>query len=1006
MSNPEFKKTILIGLGGVGQQILLNVKRLLMDTYGAVPPSVKMLSLDTDLPENAMQSAHSEQMYSFGPDEFLHLTISDPKGFIEGSESVRKWYVLPMPVGAITNGAGAVRQNGRLALFFHIAEVLRRIDTMNSTLADDRLQQRMANAKSELGSSKNFSLSQKPTEVIVCGSLAGGTGSGTFLDMGILLRDSIPNALINGYFMLYWPFRDKAFANRIKGNMYAALSELENIQSIMYGNKDFTPYHVKYGDKTITVDKAPYNLCHLIDGRKEHGEVINEVQDINEAIGNGIFLGMSSMIYKVNSVTDNLLSHINVASPTLWDGHYARYSSIGVGSIYYPARELHGWVSSGSAVNLCNLALNEVRGGDAEAQERRQQEIELDFKRFCESHGLRRELVPGRLCEQIPIEFEMERGDCADTEMLQSRLENVEQSLTVDLTKSFEAKGKPFLENVLLTLDSKFKDFSNIENGTSKDSAYREAWIDYAIGAVQALIDQTTTDMNNTEQKIINFRTDATNRMELATKARYIPIIGGPRKNRVEEWQQTAISLLGAVAMRKRFEFEKKFYIALVNHAEKLRPEHVPTLNEYESLLTSVLRILEKKHSQEESYLQRIEKKSAQIVVGAGKVILTSKEDSGLRSADSFKLSYDAFKKASNINSSEDYLKFSKGDPTRLAALFAGYAGEAWKDIKQFGVQDVLEWIAKDNGRKEIENKKNRGIVLSALEEEQIIKDETYKYLSEQIGHLFRISSALWSYNRGRLSEIQSLNYDHIINVGVPEQKAGEAIYNNIVRGAREKYGYRADHSFSGTGDQKRIWLLNYAAALPVYFLADLPDIKEKYEEEIVPTYHIDKYLEMNVPDLFPISDSANTALRILAMAIVQGIDVIRDTYPKDGERGHEFTCDSDSVKKVNSGSAATWKLFRTMYTDVANSKELREALLKNLKEKVTSMQLTNPDGLKDCIKAHISKIKQKLDTRDFSRLVSARLTYREIKCLDTFIKPTHENGYNMDINKYLAMRG
>jgi hypothetical protein len=77
MANPEFKKTILIGPGGAGQQILLNVKRLLLDTFGAVPPSVKMLSLDTDSAQSSLQSAVSEQVYRFGPEEYFHLTVPE-----------------------------------------------------------------------------------------------------------------------------------------------------------------------------------------------------------------------------------------------------------------------------------------------------------------------------------------------------------------------------------------------------------------------------------------------------------------------------------------------------------------------------------------------------------------------------------------------------------------------------------------------------------------------------------------------------------------------------------------------------------------------------------------------------------------------------------------------------------------------------------------------------------------------------------------------------------------
>ena len=79
MANPEFKKTILIGLGGAGQLMLLHVKRLLLDTYDAIPPSIKMLSLDTDSAPVTLQSGLSDKVYGFEADEYFHLAVPDPQ---------------------------------------------------------------------------------------------------------------------------------------------------------------------------------------------------------------------------------------------------------------------------------------------------------------------------------------------------------------------------------------------------------------------------------------------------------------------------------------------------------------------------------------------------------------------------------------------------------------------------------------------------------------------------------------------------------------------------------------------------------------------------------------------------------------------------------------------------------------------------------------------------------------------------------------------------------------
>lgn len=312
---PEFRRTLLIGLGGAGQNIVMNVKRCFFDAYGVLPPAVKVLCLDTDVAQLQLRSRVSDRTYHLDPDEFMHLKVPDPRQYIDSGSVAGSWYVKPLPVGAIANGAGAVRQNGRLGLFYHIVEFRRRIDHLVAELLDPQLPAMMDNARARLGATTDFDLSSRDPEIFVCGSLAGGTGSGTVVDMGILLRDALPQALIQGCFVLDWPYRNKAFAERVRGNAYAALSEIDNLQSIMYGAADFAPYTVRYADKTIEVRDPPYSIFHLIDGRNEAGQNIDDVGQLCEAVATAIFLSASSMADQINSVVDNLLTHINLSQP-------------------------------------------------------------------------------------------------------------------------------------------------------------------------------------------------------------------------------------------------------------------------------------------------------------------------------------------------------------------------------------------------------------------------------------------------------------------------------------------------------------------------------------------------------------------------------------------------------------------------------------------------------------------------------------------------------------------
>ena len=55
---------------------------------------------------------------------------------------------------------------------------------------------------------------------------------------------------------------------------------------------------------------------------------------------------------------------------------------------------------------------------------------------------------------------------------------------------------------------------------------------------------------------------------------------------------------------------------------------------------------------------------------------------------------------------------------------------------------------------------------------------------------------------------------------------------------------------------------------------------------------------------------------------------------------------------------------------------------------------------LREAIQAHIDRVGEKLESRNFSKLSSARITYREIAELKRFLD---RQGYGMDIARYIS---
>jgi hypothetical protein len=100
----------------------------------------------------------------------------------------------------------------------------------------------------------------KDVNIVVLCSLAGGTGSGAFLDMGYLCKTILNEEDQNGNVILY-AITGRAFTNiqqRVLANTYAAMAELEYC---MWGN----PYVTKWGSREENRASKPYDSIYFID---------------------------------------------------------------------------------------------------------------------------------------------------------------------------------------------------------------------------------------------------------------------------------------------------------------------------------------------------------------------------------------------------------------------------------------------------------------------------------------------------------------------------------------------------------------------------------------------------------------------------------------------------------------------------------------------------------------------------------------------------------------------
>ena len=113
-------------------------------------------------------------------------------------------------------------------------------------------------------------------------------------------------------------------------------------------------------------------------------------------------------------------------------------------------------------------------------------------------------------------------------------------------------------------------------------------------------------------------------------------------------------------------------------------------------------------------------------------------------------------------------------------------------------------------------------------------------------------------------------------------------------------------------------------------------------------------------------------------------------------------------MKAINFGDPLVWRLFRDMYADARDSHDLAtqgtgpvllDALKSLLRRRVKALMEAGRDQLRQAVRRHIDVNLKRVADRDFTRLISARLTFREIHELEKFLD---HRGYAMDIDRYI----
>ncbi|MBQ9004397.1 MAG: hypothetical protein IJ087_21360 [Eggerthellaceae bacterium] len=336
----DIAPTLLIGVGGKGSNI---VERIMQKMRGDHSKRIQCVVMDTDANDLAAIERRNPSLYTIqtSPDTTVAACL-------KSNEYARdEWFPRNhiLESKSLTEGAGQVRAISRLALEQSI--VTGKLQPLHDAIS--RLQL--------LGTDKF----QQGVRVVVTGTIAGGTGSGLFLPLGLYLKNYLNNECnvsgvnIRGFFLLPDILANTVLKGNtdqqqnMRANAYAALRELDAFVARGDG-EDLSRYPaVEFDIPRAGTDERemyppilPYDHSFLMDYQNANGKTLGGLDDYLQYAADTIYaFAISPMSQTSNSAEDNEIRRIsNVA-----DNGHCRYVGAGTAEICYPIDKVAEYVA-------------------------------------------------------------------------------------------------------------------------------------------------------------------------------------------------------------------------------------------------------------------------------------------------------------------------------------------------------------------------------------------------------------------------------------------------------------------------------------------------------------------------------------------------------------------------------------------------------------------------------------------------------------------------------------
>lgn len=348
--NKSDKPLLVIGLGGTGLRIARQTKDLFLERFKPavnplpqldplLPPTTRFLAIDTN-DDDLRQLAFSEaERCSIGVSTLGAMLSTANRQLLP--PYILDWLNpdLKSQGGTGMDGAQGIRQIGRFDLFQNVAKVIASIKTALSQIM---------HGKGEI-------------YVVIAAGMAGGTGSGTFLDMPYLVRKAAEEMSLKGRIRIIGYLvtpdvytalsaNDADTATLLRANGYAAMKELDYWMEATDRHDPFTQQY----SQTISVawEAPPFDDCVLLSSQNVAGNAPQQAYETLRGVVAEYITFLFAEEDAVKNTTDEKLdygfsyysyrSNVKeklVAKPRKYDVS-RRYTAIGAANGQLPLQEL------------------------------------------------------------------------------------------------------------------------------------------------------------------------------------------------------------------------------------------------------------------------------------------------------------------------------------------------------------------------------------------------------------------------------------------------------------------------------------------------------------------------------------------------------------------------------------------------------------------------------------------------------------------------------------------